>query len=143
MKEREMKPFAINRNSWHYKLNSNFANEYRHSMEFNWEPRHNNFCSYWRATMLRVLFAMCIAASVMLLLTGLGIAIYVNPVPVMTAIGLVIVIITAAILFAYLLHRIEERKYSNKMLSKEPSQSLFAQKYRANKEKICPMVEYK
>jgi amino acid transporter len=143
MKDREMKPFAINRNSWHYKLNSNLFNEYSHSMEFNWEPRHNNFCSYWRATTFRVLFAAFLISGIMLLLTGLGIAIYVNPVAVMTAIGLVIGIITIAILFAYLHNRIEERKYSNKMLSKEPSQSLFAQKYRANKEKICPMVEYK
>jgi hypothetical protein len=42
-------------------------------------------------------------------------------------------------LFAYWLATEDEPKYSNK----EPSQSLFAQKYRANKEKICPMVEYK
>jgi hypothetical protein len=139
MKDREMKPFAINRNSWHYKLNKNFANEYSHSMEFNWEPRHNNFCSYWRATMFRALFlALCISG-VVFLLTALGIAIYVNPVPVMTAIGLLIAGITAVFLFAFWLATEDERKYSNK----KPSQSLFAQKYRANKEKICPMVEYK
>ena len=131
-----MKPFAINRNSWHYNLNKNLAND---CFMDNWEPRHNNFCSYWRATMFRALFVTFCISGVMFLLTALGIAIYVNPVAVMTAIGLVIALITAAILFAYLLHRIEERKYSNK----EPSQSLFAQKYRANKEKICPMVEYK
>jgi urea transporter len=131
-----MKPFAINRNSWHYKLNKNFAND---CFMDNWEPRHNNFCSYWRATMFRVLFAASIIAGATLLLTGLGIAIYANPVAVMTALGVVLALITAAILFAYLLNRIEQRKYSNK----EPSQSLFAQKYRANKEKICPMVEYK
>jgi hypothetical protein len=131
-----MKPFAINRNSWHYKLNKNFAND---CFMDNWEPHHNNFCSYWRATMFRVLFAGAIIAGATLLLTGLGIAIYANPVAVMTALGVVLALITAAILFAYLLNRIEQRKYSNK----EPSQSLFAQKYRANKEKICPMVEYK
>ena len=138
-----MKPFNINRNSWHYKLNKNLFNEYSHSMEFNWEPRHNNFCSYWRATMFRVLFAALLISGLMFMISALCYAIYVNPVAVMTATGLVIAVITAAILFAYLHNRIEERKYSNKMLSKEPSQSLFAQKYRANKEKICPMVEYK
>jgi hypothetical protein len=136
MKDREMKPFNINRNSWHYKLNKNFAND---CFMDNWEPRHNNFCSYWRATMFRVLFVAAIIAGATLLLTGLGIAIYANPVAVMTALGLVIAGITAVFLFAYWLATEDEPKYSNK----EPSQSLFAQKYRANKEKICPMVEYK
>jgi hypothetical protein len=136
MKDREMKPFNINRNSWHYKLNKNLANDC--FMDY-WEPRHNNFCSYWRATMFRVLFVAFCISGIMFLLTALGIAIYANPVPVMTAIGLVIAGITAVFLFAFWLATEDERKNSNK----EPSQSLFAQKYRANKEKICPMVEYK
>jgi hypothetical protein len=32
-----MKPFKINRDSWHYKLNRSFFNEYEHSMERNWD----------------------------------------------------------------------------------------------------------
>ena len=53
-----MKPFVINRNSWHYKLNRKFMNEYGWSdyrMEDQWEPRHNDFCSYWRATIFRMI----------------------------------------------------------------------------------------
>jgi hypothetical protein len=134
-----MKPFNINRDSWHYKLNKNFFNEYRHSMEFKWEPRHNNFCSYWRATIFRVLFAAFFISCLMFMLIGLGVGIYLDPVPVTKAIGVVVTGITAVFLFAYWLATEDEPKYSNK----EPSQSLFAQKYRANKEKICPMVEYK
>ncbi len=131
-----MKPFKINRNSWHYKLNKNFFNDV--SMKYTWEPKHNNFCSYWRATMFRVLFAAALSLIVITMFTMLGVAIYLKPIEFLIGFALVVVM-TAIPVGTYLL--VEFLKDRNKAKGDKPD-SLFVQKYKAHKSKICPMVEY-
>lgn len=131
-----MKPFKINRNSWHYKLNKNFFNE--SSMQYDWEPKHNNFCSYWRATMFRVLFVTILAIGVGGLLTMLGVVAYLEPlrfaIVVGSVLGLIVTIFGIAVIAVFIDHR--------KKANADKPDSLFVQKYKAHKSKICPMVEY-
>jgi uncharacterized membrane protein (DUF485 family) len=134
-----MKPFTINRNSWHYKLNRKFMNEYgvsdRH-MEYQWEPRHNDFCSYWRATIFRMVAVAFIAAVLTVFVTMIGFAAYTHPWETLRTVGIFIGVVAGFIGFVML--------FALASTSKEKlNESLFVQKYKAHKSKICPMVEYK
>jgi len=131
-----MKPFKINRNSWHYKLNKNFFNG--DSMYYDWEPKHNNFCSYWRATMFRMLFVGILSIMGIAALTGFGLAVYHDPIGSGIVFGSIIgffAFIVGGVLFLEYLSNLEK----NKVVKPD---SLFMQKYKAHKSKICPMVEY-
>ena len=131
-----MKPFKINRNSWHYKLNKNFFND--SSMEYRWEPKHNNFCAYWRATMFRLLGAGFLSSMVVGVFTILGVIAYTEPVTFLAVIGSILGLILLIVGIAFIVHLIEDRKKANA----DKPDSLFMQKYKAHKSKICPMVEY-
>lgn len=131
-----MKPFKINRDSWHYKLNKNFFNDV--SMKYTWEPEHNNFCSYWRATMFRLLFAAALSLIAITMFTILGIGLYLHPIEFLIGFSLVVVMIAIPV-GTYLL--VEFLKDRNQAKGDKPD-SLFVQKYKAHKSKICPMVEY-
>ena len=126
-----MKPFKINRNSWHYKLNANFIRDY--SME-RWEYYHSDFCSYWRATIGRLILAAFITVVGALSLFLIGLVFYLDPVTSLSVVGGIILIIGASAFFAW---------FNTRNLYKPAKpDSLFMQKYKAHKEKICPMVEY-
>lgn len=126
-----MKPFKINRNSWHYKLNEKFMQDT--SMQYLWEPKHSDFCSYWRATVLRLIVAAFCLLVMLTVLTLIGVAVYMDPISSLAIVAASVGVIASVVgIVVYL----DSRK------KKEPSQSLIAQKYRAHKEKICPMVEY-
>lgn len=133
-----MKPFRINRNSWHYKLNKNFFNEDSWWMERTWEPRHNNFCSYWRATVFRLLFATLLVAMVTTALGGLGYYIYANTSEAVITLGAIIaaaaVLIGTPILLMVTADKIKQ--------SETIQRSIIMQRIRNHKSKICPSVEY-
>ena len=77
-----MKPFKVNRDSWHYKLNKHFLNDRgdnEYYMQDYWERKHNNFCAYWRVTMFRLVVAMFGSAIILMLLFGLGVRSRDNP----------------------------------------------------------------
>lgn len=142
--EIQMKPFKINRKSWHYKLNKHFfpGSPSKYYMEDSWEPKHNNFCSYWRATFFRIIFASIAAWWMGFILYSLAQAAWMYPLEtafyvfgsIFGIATIVIVVIGLLMLNDYLTYRKIEK------LKKEPS--LFMQKYLSHKQKICPMVEY-
>ena len=127
-----MKPFKINRDSWHYRLNMKFANSYGTSSwgRSVWENHHRDFCSYWRATVLRSLFAVLLTCFGVFALVGLGSIIYQNPIDFAIAFGLIVGFVATVI-------AARNRTY------REPKpEGLVAQRYRAYKSRICPMIEY-
>lgn len=126
-----MKPFKIKKDSWHYKLNANFMQD--NSME-RWEYFHSDFCSYWRATIGRLILAAFMIVVGVLLGCALGLAFYLDPVTSLSVVGGFILVIGALTFFAWFSTR-------NHHKPSKPD-SLFMQKYKAHKEKICPMVEY-
>lgn len=134
-----MKPFVINRDSWHYKLNKNFSNDYEHLMK-TWEDKHANFCSYWRATMFRVIGVLFLALMVVGIVSFIGIASYNEPVTALIVVGSIIGIIAAIALIVFISEKI---KYKKKPVDKLKPESLIVQKYRAHKSKICPTVDFK
>lgn len=131
-----MKPFKINRNSWHYKLNKNFFND--SGMQYHWEPKHNNFCSYWRATMFRVLFATILTVGFGGFVTMLGVGAYNDPLGAVVVVGTVLGLIATVVGIAASVTFFSNRKKAKADLP----DSLFMQKYKMHKSKICPMVEY-
>jgi hypothetical protein len=133
-----MKPFKINRNSWHYKFNKNFFNNDDYCMEYRWEPRHNNFCSYWRSTMGRMLVAAILGSTVIGMLAGLGVFTYYDPIGAAITVSTIAGFGAAVVCIVYFLEYLNKPKKTN---SDKPD-SLFMQKYKAHKAKICPMVEY-
>lgn len=138
-----LKPFKINRNSWHYKLNSKFFNPRggnKYYMQDNWEPRHNNFCAYWRATMFRVFGVFCMTFVAGVLLVTLGAGVYQYPWDALMLVGSVVSIITLGLAVLVLGAAIDN--FRSKRRQKTTPDSLFVQRYKAYKSKVCPMVEY-
>lgn len=133
-----MKPFKINRNSWHYKMNTIFFNEYQYSMERNWEPRHNNFCSYWRATFFRIVFITMFASFIFALLSMMVLGTIANPMAALSVLGVILAIIALIVggVLAHTGYTAYAKKYEDK------PDSLFVQRYKTYKSKVCPMVEY-
>jgi uncharacterized membrane protein len=129
VKGSEMKPFNVNRDSWHYKLNQKLFNTYGDNkvyMSHQWEPRHNNFCAYWRATVFRLLGAAFLATFPSLIPR-------VTLQVVLGTIGMIGLIVAGVAIISYL-------------DSREPStnpDSLFVQKIKSHKAKVCPYVEFK
>ena len=134
-----MKAFRVNRDAWHYKLNQNFWNDHLYDME-PWEDKHNNFCSYWRATMFRLVFASASAVFILLMLVVLGSVIYQNPlealISISSAVGLCLALVGIFAFSMYLDERKSKRNYE------DIPDSLFVAKYKSYKSKVCPMVEY-
>ena len=134
-----MKPFAINRDSWHYKLNKNFMNEEGYWMERYWEPKHSNFCSYWRATMFRVIGVCFVTLFAGFFIFLIGSAFYLEPLASLSGLGSGIGVIAILVSMVFASEMIKERK---QLADKKP-ESLIVQKYRAHKSKICPTVDFK
>ena len=87
-----MKPFVINRDAWHYKLNMNFANPNNRS----WESDHRNFCDYWRATMGRLVVIGLLVSFAAFVTFIIVLMIIENPVEFATTFGTVVLGITLA-----------------------------------------------
>lgn len=133
-----MKPFVINRKSWHYKLNKHFMNEDEHFMERGWEPKHNNFCSYWRATMFRLIFATAAIVIGGGILSMLAVGAVTNPMGalyVLLALAGIAALIFGGVALALYLDDCKEK-------NKDKPKSIVVQRYLTYKSKICPMVEY-
>jgi hypothetical protein len=134
-----MKPFKINRDSWHYKLNKNFFNEDSFWMERTWEPRHNNFCTYWRATVFRVFFVTALLAAIGSVFGMLAYYLYTHTGQALFTIGgailFVVILIGVPLLLVVGTDRIKQ--------SEAVKNSIVLQRIRNHKSKICPSVEYK
>jgi hypothetical protein len=127
-----MKPFRINRKSWHYRMNNRFLNEYSWDMRF-WEANHGNFCSYWRATVFRLIALIICAAVVITIVMLILLAFIYEPIVAIKTISIIVAVFSVLGFITYL---------SNRPTSNEPPTSLLAQRYRAYKDKVCPAVEY-
>ena len=131
-----MQTFKINRNSWHYRMNKQFFNDNEHSMHF-WERKHTNFCSYWRATVLRLVWLCFLTAVLLGMAIMMVVAVVSNPVAagfsVLFIVGLIAVCIGIALL--------HERLSSIQANNPEPK-TLVGKQYAAYKSKICPSVEF-
>lgn len=133
-----MKPFKINRDSWHYKMNKHFLNEDSFCMERSWEPRHNNFCSYWRATVFRLIFVTSLLSIIGFGFSLLAYALYAHTGQTLLTIGGIILLLAIIIGIPLLLvvgtDRIKQ--------SEAVKNSIVLQRIINHKSKICPSVEY-
>jgi RsiW-degrading membrane proteinase PrsW (M82 family) len=108
-------------------------------MEY-WEDKHNNFCSYWRATMFRLVFASAAAVFILLMLFVIGDVIYQNPLKALIIVGSTVGLFSAVFgIFLFSMY-LDERK--SKRNYEDIPDSLFVAKYKSYKSKVCPMVEY-
>ena len=135
-----MKDFKINRNSWHYKLNKKFMNEdgvTDHRMQMYWEPKVNNFCAYWRATLFRAIFAVFLLAVIITIVCGVGVLVIANPVKALLIVASGVGWVAALIGIVFLVVTGDKAKKRF-----EESDGLVATKIKTYKAKICPGVIY-
>lgn len=123
----------INRNSWHYKLNSHVFND-SWAMK-RWERTHNTFCSYWRATVFRLIFTASLAAFLLAMFAALAVAVYADPVGAGIA-ALSIVAILATVIGGAI-----GTEMLSKKINEEPK-TLVGKQIMVYKSKICPKVDY-
>lgn len=133
-----MKPFKINRDSWHYKLNKHFMNEDQYWMD-RWEARHNNFCSYWRATVFRTIFLLLIVVAVVFTIGALTYVFVTDPVGSSIAIAAILGIVAIPIIGILITGFFKD---SLERLEIDKNPSIIVQRYKMYKSKICPSVEY-
>lgn len=135
-----MKDFKINRNSWHYKLNRRVLNDdglSDHMMQRYWEPKVNNFCAYWRATIGRMLFVALAVSGVSAVAVTIAIGIYLHPMQAVFTVTSIVALIAGIVACAATI------TYASKKTTQlSESDSLFVAKYRSYKSKICPSVSY-
>lgn len=107
-------------------------------MDRSWEPRHNNFCSYWRATMFRLIFATALLSVIGFAFSVLAYYLYAHTGQALLTIGGAILFVVCLIGIPFLLvvgvDRIKE--------SEAVKNSIVLQRIRNHKSKICPSVEY-
>lgn len=140
-----MNTFKINRNSWHYKFNKNFFNENGYSeyaMQDYWEPKHNNFCSYWRSTFIRMTLFLIIATLIVAVAAFLGFAVVMHTTDTLIAAGVIIGFL-AVVAISIVLVMVFNKGIKKGLDKIQNSDNLFIQKYRVHKSKICPILEYK
>jgi hypothetical protein len=136
--EFEMKSFVINRDTWHYKLNQDFFNPF-YSMS-QWEEKHADFCSYWRATIFRLMALSVLVCCALIILSGFVVLSLQEPIVALTGVFLLCFVVAFVFSAVAFFDWYENRK-SNRLTSDEP-ESLFVQRYRAYKGKFCPMVNF-
>lgn len=135
-----MKPFVIDRNSWHYKMIS--RGERWDFLTYR-EPK--DFCSYWRKVVLKLCWFAFVATFLSVFALFLGYNIYMDPLPVLGGISAGLGLLFGSVGIAFWLEKRKEqrRQHDYDVEFNEKQESLLKMKYRAWKEKVCPMVEYK
>ena len=133
-----MKPFVIDRNSWHYKMNLAMTDRSIRG----WEAEHNNFCAYWRTTLVKIAAISAAMALVCLILYGIGTAAWANPMKALEVILIIIAVFCVIIGLSACVYYFMEYRNKKKNTPIE-ERSIFVQKLYTSKQKICPMVEFK
>ena len=136
-----MKAFEINRDSWHYKLNKNFFNNYEGWME-RWEEKHADFCSYWRATFFRMMWIAVLFSLGATIVSVIGVGLWTNPVEVILGFLLSVAVLGVCVGIPITIANLQRRRAA-RMAGRNDPPSLFKQKYQAWKGRYCPAVEYK
>ena len=107
-----------------------------------WEPEHNNFCSYWRATVIRVFFAAFLTVLVICILAVLTVASINDPIGAAIVFGSSVLVVGTLIGLAVLSEYFQERKRERAEKGEQPK-TVIGKQYAAWKSKVCPSVEYK
>lgn len=152
-----MKAFTVNKNSWHYKLNTSMCktNDRLDTTERveRYIMSKDNLCSYWRMTLwssfkvlVAVSFICAVVAFLLFTLYNIGVAFITNPA---TSLKVTLAIVGGVALFigiVYVLTRISnsQRIKMNKILYEGETESSIANaRYSSWKSGICLPVEFK
>ena len=127
--------FTINRNSWHYKLNMYFMDDWRAWQIEDWEAK--GFCAYWRSTVWKLLVVALVSLILGAVLAILLIILLTEPLFFLVILAFIALPIALVIFLEWFTEYLD-RPHQNKG---EPT-TLFAQKYKAYKDKVCPAVKF-
>lgn len=127
--------YTINRDSWHYKLNTYFMDDWRTWMIEDWEAR--GFCAYWWSTVWKLLIVTVVSLFLGALLAVMLIILFTEPLLFLGVIGFGAALAGIPLFFFWFIEYLD-RPQPNKG---EPT-SLFAQKYKSYKDKVCPAVKF-
>lgn len=129
--------FKINRDSWHYKLNT--FSQYNNGSKLYWESNHTNFCQYWRATLFSCFIFLVVVFGVSLVLGALIYLVITEPLEVFLIFSLIFGAPASVLIF----YKISDstKHFRDTFLQKE-TENLFLQKIITMKEKVCRGVSY-
>lgn len=152
-----MKPFSVNKNSWHYRLNVSMAKTNDRLNRDDYVEKYvmskDNLCSYWQMT-LWSMFKFAVAAAFVIGVTGfllfvaynIGYAFVFHTTEAM--IGTAIITVTIGIIFGLAfggnwLNSRKQRKLDAILYYGETETSLSKAKYTSWKSGVCVPVEFK
>lgn len=127
--------FTIKRDSWHYKLNMFFMDDWRSWQIEDWEAK--GFCAYWRSTVWKLLVVAVVSFILGALLGILLVILLSEPLLFLGIVASATAFAATPFLFIWFTEYLD-RPRPNKG---EPT-SLFAQKFKAYKDKVCPAVKF-
>lgn len=127
--------FTIKRDSWHYKLNMYFMDDWRTWMIEDWEAR--GFCAYWWSTVWKLLIVAVVSFILGALLAVLLIILLTEPLLFLVILAFMTIPVVLTFLFMWFTEYLDRPRADKG----EPT-SLFAQKYKAYKDKVCPAVKF-
>lgn len=150
-----MKPFIVNKNSWHYRLNLNSIKQdklfYHNEYTVKYVERRNDLCSYWKMTLYNIIgkilyfsFLSLVLLSILYFTYGICTSFLVDPMMVS-----IIIISLALVIFIiiFILNTIEsysiarQQEISN-ITNNITTDHLMKARYQAWKNKTCIKVEF-
>lgn len=152
-----MKAFTVNKNSWHYKLNTSMCktNERLDTAErvSKYIMSKDNLCSYWRMTLwssfkalVVVSFIVGVVGFLLFTLHAIGVAFIANPTSslMVTLAGVIVVALAVGVVYSITSLKERQRIKMNKILYEgETETSLTKAQYSSWKSGICVPVEFK
>lgn len=152
-----MKPFTVNTNSWHYKLNVKLCktNDRLHSDKLaeTYVKSKDNLCSYWRMTTWSVIKVLAVTSFISLIIGSIlfftfkfGMILYTNPISTIITTSIVLAVFTVIIGFLVGLSKLDtmrKNKLDRILYQGETETSLAKAKYSSWKNGFCMPVEFK
>lgn len=152
-----MKPFSVNKNSWHYKMNVEMCKTNDSLKQWDYADKFvqskDNFCSYWRLTffsMFKVLvvvtFVLLVASLILFVLYKMATAFIYNTAAAFATTGVILSLFVFSIGISLLISWFGKRrseKLQKILHNGETETSLAKAKYSSWKNGICMPVEFK
>jgi hypothetical protein len=152
-----MKPFSVNKQSWHYKMNTEMCKTNDSLKQYGYAEKFvqskDNFCSYWRMTLFSIFkvlvvvtFVLMVASLILFVLYNIGSAFIYNTAAAFVTTGVVLSLFVFSICIALLSSWFGKRrseKLQKILHNGETETSLAKTKYSSWKNGICLPVEFK
>ena len=151
-----MKPFVVDKNSWHYRLNLNTVSQnklFRHEEHvIKYIESRDNLCSYWRMTLNNVISNILYTSILIFLALFIIYCIYniwtsflIDPVLVFSIITIITLVMSTVMFISHIIERdaeIKRQEIRNIISNVTTSDSGMKSMYQPLKNKTCMKVNF-